>query len=295
MSSYSIYCIKNKTNGKVYIGQTKTINIRKNKHFSQLRRNEHGNPHLQRVWTKYGEDNFEFLVLEKFSELFSQEIIDSVEKSYIKWYKDLGLAYNIKEGGKGGGGIADETRQKLKAARAKQTLSPEHIEAFRKSNIGRKQSPEEIERRAQKLRGIKRSQETIEKLKVCREGYKHSPETIEKLRISHLGHVPSEETRKKKSDQMMGEKNHFYGKTYTEETKEKIRGLGMGYKWKPESINKRTETTRRNREQALLNGIPYGSSSPEAIAKKNKTRKENKFLKSLYELEQKHTKGDYPS
>ena len=51
-------------------------------------------------------------------------------------------------------------------------------------------------------------------------GYKHSEETKRKISIANSN--PSEETRRKRSLANLGEKNPFYGKHHTEETKKKI-------------------------------------------------------------------------
>lgn len=60
-----IYMLLNTKNGKRYIGSS--INIRKRlwEHRALLRHNKHDNPHLQNAWNKYGEDFFEYSVLEK--------------------------------------------------------------------------------------------------------------------------------------------------------------------------------------------------------------------------------------
>jgi group I intron endonuclease len=44
----------------------------------------------------------------------------------------------------------------------------------------------------------------------------------------NLGYKASEETRKKMSENKKGSKNHFYGKTHTEETKKKIYETAIG-------------------------------------------------------------------
>ena len=61
-----IYMILNKNNGKIYIGQSIDAEYRMKKHKQQLTGNYHSNTHLQRAWNKYGEDAFEFNLLEKF-------------------------------------------------------------------------------------------------------------------------------------------------------------------------------------------------------------------------------------
>lgn len=59
-----IYQIKNKINGKKYIGQTSDFQKRKNSHLSALRRGKCFNSYLQRAFDVYGEDAFEFSILE---------------------------------------------------------------------------------------------------------------------------------------------------------------------------------------------------------------------------------------
>lgn len=59
-----IYCIENKNNHKTYIGSSKNLYQRLLKHFALLRHDRHENAHLQSAWNKYGEDNFEWFILE---------------------------------------------------------------------------------------------------------------------------------------------------------------------------------------------------------------------------------------
>lgn len=59
-----IYEIRNKLNGKVYIGSSIDVNHRWYRHKNKLRKNKHGNIHLQRSWNKNGEESFTFNLLE---------------------------------------------------------------------------------------------------------------------------------------------------------------------------------------------------------------------------------------
>lgn len=59
-----IYQIKNKINGKFYIGSAVNFIKRKANHFIFLKNGNHPNIHLQRASQKYGVDNLEFMVLE---------------------------------------------------------------------------------------------------------------------------------------------------------------------------------------------------------------------------------------
>lgn len=61
-----IYSIKNKVNGKQYIGSSKSVYYRwKQNHLPQLNNGNHFNRHLQSAWNKYGEKSFEFQVIEE--------------------------------------------------------------------------------------------------------------------------------------------------------------------------------------------------------------------------------------
>lgn len=53
-----IYQIKNKINGKVYIGQSINIEKRLKRHLNDLRKLKHRNQHLQNAFNKYGEKSW---------------------------------------------------------------------------------------------------------------------------------------------------------------------------------------------------------------------------------------------
>lgn len=81
-----IYMLLNTKNGKRYVGSS--INIRKRlwEHRALLRHNKHGNPHLQNAWNKYGENFFEYSVLEKCDEdirfIREQFYVDTLHPEY---------------------------------------------------------------------------------------------------------------------------------------------------------------------------------------------------------------------
>lgn len=58
-----IYEILNKINGKIYIGSTNNLKRRISQHKYMLNKNIHHSINLQRSWNKYGEDNFEWIIL----------------------------------------------------------------------------------------------------------------------------------------------------------------------------------------------------------------------------------------
>lgn len=59
-----IYIITNIINGHRYIGSAKNLYKRLYDHKWELNKNKHTNNYLQNAWNKYGEDNFEYGILE---------------------------------------------------------------------------------------------------------------------------------------------------------------------------------------------------------------------------------------
>lgn len=138
-----IYGIRNLINNKIYVGKTgMNFGDRWDSHRSLLNNGKHDNPYLQRAWDKYGQDNFEFIVIEDCN---VDELSDR-EKYYIKLYKDMGLAYNIHDGGDEGYNLgkhlSDKTKRKIG-------------EKNRINGIGRKASDETKEKMSRSHKGKK--------------------------------------------------------------------------------------------------------------------------------------------
>lgn len=107
---FGIYGIVNKINGCIYVGQTRENFQRRYWHHRwKLQNNCHDNQHLQNSWNKYGENNFEFIVLEI---VYNISLIDDLEIYYIDKYRQIGKCYNILPGGQGRSGIPLSDRAK---------------------------------------------------------------------------------------------------------------------------------------------------------------------------------------
>lgn len=174
-----IYAIQNKITGMAYVGQTaNNFGDRRDSNFAKLRHNKHDNVGLQEDWNKYGEQNYEFKILEILEDCVN---IDEKEKFWIAKYRENNKAFNLQSGGKGCPGV--------------------HISEEVKRIIGEKNRQHNL--------GKKASEETKLKMSLARKGRKPSPESIEKGRLKHIGMKHTPEAKKKMSIAKSGEKCHL--------------------------------------------------------------------------------------
>ena len=118
-----IYGLKNKTNGKWYVGQSVDINER----WKTYRR--YGCKRQIKLYAaliKYGYENFEEVLLETCQQLYW--ILDYREMYWIQKHQSLANGYNLTKGGGGSWGrvLSDETKNKIRQSKVGQVLSEEH-------------------------------------------------------------------------------------------------------------------------------------------------------------------------
>ncbi|MNJ90225.1 GIY-YIG catalytic domain protein [compost metagenome] len=172
-----IYAIKNKTNGKMYVGSSRQYGDNRWKtHLKILRANCHHSSKLQRAWNKYGEENFEYIILEKLND--EQDQFEK-EQYWIDLKDSYRNGYNATETA-GRVDMTDEVKEKIRNTMKGRPLSSEHIKAFSQAKIGEK-----------------RSSETKEKMRIAAQGRKHSKDTKEKIGDSCRGKKRSEESKKR--------------------------------------------------------------------------------------------------
>lgn len=97
-----VYRIVCSVNGKCYVGQTRHSKNRKLQHFRKLKKNEHGNPHLQSAYNKYGASAFYFEVLE---DGLSPDGICEREVWWIAHFDSYHNGFNMTLGGDDRSGI----------------------------------------------------------------------------------------------------------------------------------------------------------------------------------------------
>lgn len=123
-----IYSLKNKLNGKRYVGQTiQKISKRINQHMR-------ANTVIGCALRKYGKDNFEIEIIE---DNVTLENLDALETYFIVYYDCIApKGYNLNYGGNGRGIVLEETRKKLSEAGKGHLVSEETREKQRQANLG---------------------------------------------------------------------------------------------------------------------------------------------------------------
>lgn len=146
-----VYAIIDRINGMVYVGQTlMNFGDRRDSHFSLLRNGKHACQEMQADFTRDGEENFSFVVLE----ICGNEDVDAVEDHYISYYTELGRSYNKCGGGRSGyrgAPVTEEAKRKIGAKnRVNMTGRKASEETRRKmsaTRLGKKLKPLSEERK----------------------------------------------------------------------------------------------------------------------------------------------------
>lgn len=209
-----IYMFRNKLNNKCYVGKTIDVKRRYQEHI-----NRPTDSRIHNAITKYGIDNFDFVVLEHIQRESIDDLnneMNRLEMYYIQEYDSYKSGYNLTIGGEGTSGAV---------------LSEETKKAQGVAKLGDKNPMKSPELR-------QRVSNTLKEYYKKNPPKPHSEETIQKIRESKLGEKnpmygkhgelnPSygvdwtknispekmEEFRRKCSERSRGDKNPMYGKS----------------------------------------------------------------------------------
>lgn len=255
---YSLYVVRNKINGKCYVGETKKYPLeRLYGHITEAMKNRGYAFHS--AIRRHGLQNFELI----HTEHCEKSNVLSKEAELIKQYNSLQpYGYNILEFGqlsdmlegwwKGKKRdpetvekIAKVLREKYKGKGNPFYGKSHSIEVKAKiANLARERwetMPEADKREyCKKLSAAQTgrvvTEETKRKIGNANRGKKHTPEAIEKNRQRHLGKTHSEETKRKMSKAHMGRKK-------SEETKKNM-ARAQRAKIKPEQVERAKKIKR---------------------------------------------------
>lgn len=174
-------------NNKVYIGiTTKSLEFRKNKHFSELKRNT--NYKFHNALRKYKDTE----IWEEFCYAFSWESAKELEKYFIIYFDSLNNGYNSTEGGDGilGFKFSEESKTKMRKPKAntenmKKPKSEEHKRKLSESKKGNKLTKVTKQLISKKIK-IRNSSEDWQNSAAIKNGGK-SFLVIEKQTNKHIG------------------------------------------------------------------------------------------------------------
>lgn len=167
-SNPGIYKIISKIDNKIYIGSSVHLRNRANRHQNNLRQNKHLSKHLQNAYNLYGEENFDFVILEEYNkntitrtELLKREqfYLDKL-KPFLKenGYNTCSYAHSPNVGK-----LSDETKNKISRALSGRTASDDTRKRISNGRKNKRNSQEAIERMRKTKTGVKQSEESIEK------------------------------------------------------------------------------------------------------------------------------------
>jgi group I intron endonuclease len=203
-----IYMLKNKKNGKVYIGQTiRTI---------EKRLEEHRKGQSNRCRAIYnaiklhGWENFE-----KDWYVCPNEDLNFDEELLVREMETLApKGYNLREGGGNRGKHSEESKQKNREAHIGKTHHEETKKIMSETRLGRIHTDEAKQKIGEAHIGKTLSKETKQKIKEAKLGKTLSDETKQKISEIHLGVPKSREHKQKLSESKKGDNNHKSKRVY---------------------------------------------------------------------------------
>ena len=230
-----IYTFKNVINGKIYVGQTKHPERRKQEHFRSAKEGAEGR--LYWAIRKHGEENFLFEVIEDCED----DATNQREEFWITHFNSFENGYNSTTGGDHYQ-LSEEAKNKIGLA-ARRPMSEKQKQKLREANKGKKPPPH--------------TPETLRKMSESMKGKNSGPKSDEhrrKLSEAHHGKKLSEEHKEK-----------LRNKPVSEETRQKLSAVSKG--------RKRSEETRRKMSESQK-GKPRPSPTPETIARRSQSIRE---------------------
>ena len=211
LASSGIYAIRNKINGKVYVGSSTILRRRASSHFRNLKRGAHQNGMLQNAVIKHGIEAFAFEILEEVSE--SGDLLRR-EQFWIDELRACEDGYNLRA-------IASSNLGMRHTNDAKGRIS---------KNLSQYLQNPDVKARMSAIRtGMKRSEVTRERIGAAHRGKTLTAEQKQNVRAAALLRAPqSEESKKRRALSMVGRRQGSLNKM-ARMTDEKVRQLRIQF------------------------------------------------------------------
>ncbi len=208
------------TDGRCYVGSTaQPFKKRWMEHRQRLNKGTHPNIHLVRAWAKYGQDAFEFRILESCD--IADESVRIERENH--WISELKPEFNMAPVAGSVKGIKrrEETKELLRELnlkyweenpRPKGYKRPEEVgAAIARGKKGLAHSPEHRENLSKALqgrvsprKGVVLSEETKRKVSIGRSGIPRKPEDSARAAESNRGKKRTDEQKARISDSLKG-------------------------------------------------------------------------------------------
>lgn len=209
-----VYYIIHRESGMTYVGQAHNVYTRWRDHCSALRRGNHGNPHLQSAFDKYGEGALDF----EFRETVTMDQLTAAEQRHLDAIPS-DLRYNM--------------GQVVNSPMLGRTASPETRAKQSKAHMGHIASSDARAKQSAAQMGRIASYETKAKISAAHngqipwnKGHTTPTETRAKLSKANTGLTRSPKTRDNMSKAQMG-------RTVSPETRANMSKVRKGRPWSP--------------------------------------------------------------
>jgi group I intron endonuclease len=207
----AIYRILNVATDQFYIGSSVNVRRRRWEHWDSLKKGKHHCDALQAAWAEYGEDAFEFEVIEEVTD--DAELL-RVEETYLMKFAGSTECYNTAVSAHQSPAALPRVRAKISEGLRRKYEDPTYVPRLgkrhteeTKSKISAKVQAAVAEGRSGKFIP---SEETRKRMSQALKGNQNAK-----------GHIRTEEHRRKLSEANKGNQN-WLGRSHTEEAKAKI-------------------------------------------------------------------------
>ena len=196
---YYIMCLNTK---KIYIGQTRESFYRRwIFHKWNLKNGIHNNKHLQNAYNKYGNESFEFGVLEKFpvseKDIVTKDILSKREMWWISYYNSHKDGYNLTDGGEtqDGKNVPEASRKRVGEMNRKRMigtkLSKETKDKMSLAHKGLVKSDEHRRHLSDSLTGKPKTEKHKQNCRIANQGSKqktakYTEKIIENIRLDYM-------------------------------------------------------------------------------------------------------------